>query len=63
MFSVAKPWLICGYHIFFVLFVLKPWLIFIREYPDINVLLLFYCRDCAIERNSEEKFVQRQSHI
>ncbi len=41
----------------------KPWLIFIREYPNINVLLLFYCSNCVIEGNSEEKFVQRQSHI
>ncbi len=37
MVTVAKPWLICGYHgltivtmVFLVLFVVKPWLIFVR---------------------------------
>ncbi len=40
MVGVAKPWLICGDHgltivtmFFWVLFVVKPWLIFIREGP------------------------------
>ncbi len=44
MISVAKPWLICGYHgltivtmFFFALFMVKPWLTFVRDYVSIHV--------------------------
>ncbi len=37
MLSVAKPWLICGYHglsiVTMFFFVVKPWFIFVWLYP------------------------------
>ncbi len=44
MVSVAKPWLICGFHgltkvtMFFFFFVVKPWLIFIRDQSTVRAI-------------------------
>ncbi len=49
MVSVAKPWLICRYHVFKLLFIVNPWLIFHvvvyfnKSRSKTNYGLDFYC--------------------
>ncbi len=66
LFEVTKPWLICGYHgyknhdFFIFLYVLKPWLTFVREHGNseriLDALLVVKLFKHIINLNTQKGF-------